>query len=113
AAPWIGQTLNSVFSQTYSDYEVIVVDDGSADNTREIVQQFAERVRLIDQPHRGVAAARNAGIAGSRGELVVQLDADDLWLPTALATLVPAFDDPTVGLVCSDVLVWDERTPWD
>ena len=113
AAPWIGQTLDSVFAQTFTDYEVIVIDDGSTDNTREIVQQFAERVRLIDQPHRGVAAARNAGIAGSRGELVVQLDADDLWLPTALATLVPAFDDPTVGLACSDVLVWDERTPWD
>jgi glycosyltransferase involved in cell wall biosynthesis len=113
AAPWIGQTLDSVFSQTFTDYEVIVIDDGSTDNTREIVQQFGDRVRLIEQPHRGIVAARNAGIASSRGELVVQLDADDLWLPTALAALVPAFDDPAIAAACADVLVWDERTPWD
>jgi len=113
AAPWIAQALESVFSQTFTAYEIVVIDDGSTDNTREIVQRFGERVRPIDQPHRGLVAARNAGIANSWGELVVQLDADDLWFPTALAALVPAFEDPAVAAACTDVLVWDERTPWD
>jgi glycosyltransferase involved in cell wall biosynthesis len=112
AEAWIAQTLQSIFAQTYTSYEVIVVDDGSTDRTADIVRRF-EGCVLISQPNRGLGAARNAGIAGSRGELIAQLDADDLWFPTALAALVPAFDDPAVGVACADVLIWDEKTPWD
>jgi len=113
AAPWIAQTLESVFSQTYTDYEMIVVDDGSTDGTAEIVRRYGERVRLISQSNRGTGAARNTAIASSRGELIVNLDADDLWFASALAALVPAFDDPAVGIACTDVLLWDEKTPWN
>jgi glycosyltransferase involved in cell wall biosynthesis len=82
------ETLQSVSSQTYEDLEITVVDDGSADDTAEIAQAYAQtdpRVTLIRQPNGGVAAARNAGIRASAGAFVAFIDADDLWHPTKIA----------------------------
>jgi glycosyltransferase involved in cell wall biosynthesis len=84
AEPFIERTLDSVLSQTYKNLEVIVVDDGSTDATREIVARIAEhdgRVHVLVQRNQGVAAARNAAIAHSRGEFVAPVDADDIWFP--------------------------------
>ena len=79
----IAETLESVASQEFRDYEVIVVDDGSDDNTLQIVKQFAW-VKLIEQPNSGPGAARNRGVAEARGKYVAFLDSDDLWFPWTL-----------------------------
>jgi glycosyltransferase involved in cell wall biosynthesis len=84
---FIGDTLASALGQTYRNTELIVVDDGSRDSTRVIVDQWAERdsrVRVLAQANHGVAAARNRALTAARGELIAPLDADDLWDPTKL-----------------------------
>lgn len=81
---FIGGTLESALGQTYPNIEVVVVDDGSRDRTRTVVNAWVERdsrVRLLAQENRGVAASRNRAIATARGELIAPLDADDLWAP--------------------------------
>ncbi|MGD9509361.1 MAG: glycosyltransferase family 2 protein [Geminicoccaceae bacterium] len=82
---YLGEALDSVFAQTLPPTEVIVVDDGSTDGTREVIDRFGTRVRYVHQENRGPAAARNKGIALAIGELLAFLDADDLWLPRKLA----------------------------
>ncbi len=99
AERYIGETLESVLAQTYRDFEVVVVDDGSTDGTREIVRNYGEPVRLVEQPNSGPAAARNRGIREARGRFIAFIDADDLWHPEKLALQVPKFDSPQVGLV--------------
>jgi glycosyltransferase involved in cell wall biosynthesis len=84
----IQKTLNSVLDQTWRDYEIIVVDDGSTDGSPEIVRQFSDdRIRLVTQPNAGVSAARNAGIRQSKYSLIAFLDADDLWEPGYMAEM--------------------------
>ena len=85
------ETLNSVFAQTFTDYEVIVINDGSTDNTLELLKDYEPRIRLISQENQGIGAARNRGIDESRGRYVALLDHDDLWLPGKLQTQVNFF----------------------
>jgi len=88
ASQYLPQTLESVLQQTFTDFELLVIDDGSADDTENVVRRYAERdsrVRLISQPNQGVAVARNTGIQESIGEFIAFLDSDDLWLPSKLA----------------------------
>lgn len=100
AAACIQEALASVFEQTYTDFEVVVVDDGSTDATVEEVQRWGDRVTLIRQDNRGPGAARNAGIARSRGRLIAFQDADDLWLPDKLQLQVDYFARyPETGLL--------------
>lgn len=80
---YLAAALDSVFAQDYHPLEVILVDDGSTDNTVEVARRYPE-VRIISQPNQGVAAARNAGIAAARGDLIAIQDADDLWVPGKL-----------------------------
>jgi glycosyltransferase involved in cell wall biosynthesis len=84
AAAFIAETIQSALDQTYRDFEIIVVDDGSRDGTPARVAAFGERVRLHQQPNSGVARARNTGVSLARGEWIAFLDADDLWLPEKL-----------------------------
>lgn len=110
AEAFLERTLRTLLTQTYGDFESIVVDDGSTDRSAEIVERLAlgdPRVRLIRQDNGGVAAALNRGLDAARGELVAFLDHDDLWHPTKLARQVEEIDrDPHVGLVgCYSTLV--------
>lgn len=83
----IAHTLRSVFAQTFQDFEVVIVDDGSTDGSVAEVEKFTDsRIRLIRQANAGVAAARNRGIEEAQGELIAFLDADDEWKPEYLAT---------------------------
>lgn len=91
AAETLPATLQSVLAQTYGDFELWVVNDGSRDGTTAVVQaQSDPRIHLIEQGNTGAAAARNAGVAASQGELVTFLDADDRWTPEKLADQVAA-----------------------
>ncbi len=88
-APYVGRALRSVSAQTFRDFEVIVVDDGSTDGSAEVVREHEDaRVRIVKQENAGPGAARNRGLAEASGELVAFLDADDEWLPEFLETCV-------------------------
>lgn len=110
----IGSALRSALNQTLSDIEVLVVDDGSTDDTADIVRQAAKddpRIRLIEQENAGVAAARNAAIAAARGTYIAPLDADDLWYRDKLAAQVARAEagGPEMGMVYSWWVRIDER----
>jgi len=107
-AETISRSLESVLEQDFTDYEIIVVDDGSTDGTREVVEKFGERIRLFRQEGRGAAAARNRAIGESRGRYLAFLDADDTWLPGKLSLQYEYLEaHPTVGLVYSDLATFD------
>lgn len=98
------ETVVSALNQTHRDLEVIIVDDGSTDQTRLVAAQLVERdarVRYVSKPNGGVASARNCGIATARGEFIATLDADDLWQSTKLARQLERFESrgPETGLV--------------
>lgn len=110
-AHFLRRTLNSVKGQTYDDYEVIVVDNGSTDNTREAIESFGwDRVRYFYQNDTGSAAGpRNTGIRASRGSFVAFLDSDDIWYRDKLERVMGLFkNDPDIGLVCNDEFVTKE-----
>ena len=99
---YIGEAIDSVLAQTYTDYEIIVVDDGSTDNTKNIVQAYGDRVHYLYQENQGVASARNLAIEKAQGEFIAFLDADDFFLPAKLAKQVACFEqDSTLGMVIS------------
>jgi len=99
--------LNSVLAQTYRDYEIIVIDDGSSDDTREILTPYAKSIRYFYQENRGIAGARNRGIGESRGACIALLDSDDYWLPRKLEHQIAYLkENPQWGMVatrCSSI----------
>ncbi|MGZ8842134.1 MAG: glycosyltransferase [Pyrinomonadaceae bacterium] len=101
-ARFIEQTIQSVLNQTLRSFEIIVVDDGSTDNTREIVARFGSQVRYVWQHNSGQGAARNRGIKEARGKFIALLDADDYWMADKLEKQIKVFqNDPDLGLVYS------------
>lgn len=102
AAPFLSEAINSVLSQTYTDFELIVVDDGSTDGTSEILNlyQHDNRVRCLFRTHTDRCTAKNIGIENARGQYVAFLDSDDVWLPHKLEQQVIFLDlNPDIALV--------------
>jgi len=101
-ARYLGDAVQSVLNQSYRNFEIIVVDDGSTDNSREVAGQFGDRIRYIYQKNAGLSAARNTGIRASNGSLIGVLDADDMYEQMFLETLVEALkSDPDAdGVYC-------------
>ena len=111
---FVAETLRTVLDQTFADFELICVDDGSTDESASIVQALADtRIILIRQDNAGVSAARNAGITRARGEWVALLDADDLWAPSYLAELYSATVlYPETDMVATRYHASDDVTGW-
>ena len=105
---YVTGAVDSVLQQSYRPLELVVVDDGSTDGTEKLLQPYGSRIRYLYQENRGVAAARNLGIARSSGELVAFLDADDRWLPDKLEAQVAALAArPEAGLGYTNAYLWD------
>ena len=109
AERFIGEAVNSVLEQTYRDFEVIVVDDGSTDKTAEVVKT-CEEVRYLYKENGGTASARNRGVEASRGHYVAFLDADNLWEPEKLEVQIALFErQPSLVWSYTDSLLVDEE----
>ena len=96
---YLRQAVDSVLSQTFTDYELIAVDDGSTDQSPEILQSYGDRIKAIRQSNSGPEVARNTGVAVAQGEYLVMVDSDDALLPHALATydrIIREFDSPPI-----------------
>lgn len=110
---FICATIESVLSQTYRDFEVIAVDDGSQDDSREVLDSFGSSIRCLEHPgraNRGQSASINLGMRNACGELIAILDSDDLWLPHKLAAQVECLEShPEVGLVYGNGWAIDEK----
>lgn len=93
----LGRTIDSILAQTFTDYELVVVDDGSTDETRSVIEGYMKEggVTYVYQKNRGVAEARNTGVASSRGEYVAFCDSDDFWLPQKLEKQMSLFTEQT------------------
>lgn len=108
AGPYLSETLDSVVGQSFDDWEVVLVDDGSEDDTAAIARGYGERVRVLrNERPLGPAGARNIGIDNARGELIATLDSDDMWTPRYLESQVALYDQAVargrpVGVICCD-----------
>ena len=103
----ISETLQSVLVQTFTDFEIVIVNDGSTDNGFEVVSKFSDnRINLFQQENKGAAAARNLGIEKATGELIAFLDADDYWFPNHLEEIFKLYTDfPNCGMYGSRYLM--------
>lgn len=111
SARYLPEAIASVLDQTYSSYEIIVVNDGSTDDTKEVLIPYADRLRYFEQENQGVSAARNRGIYLARGELIAFLDADDIFMPQKLEQQVAVFESqPDLGILNSGYqIITEER----
>lgn len=104
---WIlKEAIESVLMQDFTDFELIVVDDGSTDNTLDILGDYRKKLTVIEQHNQGVSAARNRGIKSASGKYVAFLDSDDLWLPQKLSRQVEYFDSHPEVLICQTEEIW-------
>lgn len=104
----IAESVESALGQTFTEFEVIAVDDGSTDISAEVLSRYGARIRVLTQPNRGLSAARNAGVRLGTAEYVAFLDADDIWEPEMLERTVAALDRlPHSVLAYTDVTVVD------
>jgi glycosyltransferase involved in cell wall biosynthesis len=102
----VGEAINSVLSQSYDDFELIVIDDGSTDETKELVSSYIPRITYLYQGHQGVSAARNRGIASARGDYISFLDSDDLWLREKLSSQMRFMEPHPEYLICYTDEIW-------
>jgi glycosyltransferase involved in cell wall biosynthesis len=106
---FLQQAIESVLEQSYRNHEIVVVDDGSTDDTREMLKPYLDKITYIFQENRGASVARNQGILHSRGAYIAFLDADDVWLQGKLDRQMQFFrDHQDVGLVCGELEHWME-----
>ena len=107
-AAYIAETLESIFAQTYTNYEVIVVNDGSPDTEEfeRAIAPYLDRLRYLKQENLGASVARNAGVKAARGEFIAFLDADDLWQPNYLHQQLKFIRERNSDLVCADATMF-------
>jgi glycosyltransferase involved in cell wall biosynthesis len=104
---WIlKEAIDSVLNQDFKNFELIVIDDGSADGTGDIIDAYGSEIKAVQQPNKGVSAARNRGIAAAEGQLIAFLDSDDLWLPKKLSRQVDFFDSNPDAVINQTEEIW-------
>lgn len=110
AAEFMGETLDSVFAQTYKNFEVIVVNDGSSDTAEleQVLQRYPSRLIYIKQENQGAAVARNTGLRAANGEFVAFLDADDRWSPAFLEKQMNLLNSTSADLVFADAMLFGD-----
>src|SRR5690349_19362823 len=116
AGKYIADSIRSVIAQTWPDWELLVVDDGSSDDTGAIVKEFVARdprIRYFFQENSRLGKARNTGLKNARGELIAFLDSDDLWLETKLALQTRAMNENHADVVFSDCYVFNDANTAD
>jgi Glycosyl transferase family 2 len=110
-ASFLGQAIESALAQTYENFEVVVVDDGSTDCSREVIVRYGDRIVPVMKENGGQASAFNAGFAASHGDIICFLDSDDLFLPDKLSRIVEIFeDDPRTGWCFDKVREFDHES---
>ncbi len=102
----LAEAIDSVLAQTFTDFQLIVVDDGSTDNTTDILSAYQDEIVCIRQENSGVSAARNRGINSASGDFIAFLDSDDLWLPEKLFHQVRFFNENKEALICQTEELW-------
>ncbi len=100
------KAIDSVLKQNYKNFELIVVDDGSTDDTEALVSEYAKSIKFVQQPNLGVSAARNKGLSISSGALITFLDSDDYWEPEKLSAQVEFFNANPNALICQTEEIW-------
>ena len=100
------EAIDSVLAQDFTDFELIVVDDGSTDDTGQVLAAYDQKVIAVHQSNRGVSAARNRGIGAASGQLIAFLDSDDLWLPRKLSTQVDFFHSNPDAVINQTEEIW-------
>ena len=100
------EALQSVLAQNYKPLELIIVDDGSSDDTMEKLKPFMEQIIYLKQENKGVSAARNIGIKKSKGEFIAFLDSDDLWLPSKISCQINFFNSNPSAIICQTEEIW-------
>jgi glycosyltransferase involved in cell wall biosynthesis len=111
AAAHVGETLDSVFAQTFTDYEVILINDGSPDSVplERVLEGYGDKVIYVTQPNGGPSRARNTGIRKARGRYVALLDSDDIWMPGYLGEQVRSLQaDPTLDVIYSNGVIFGD-----
>jgi glycosyltransferase involved in cell wall biosynthesis len=104
------RAVESVVNQSYANLEILVIDDGSTDNTKEVIDGIDERLRYIYQENAGVSAARNTGIKNTKGEFIAFLDSDDIWLPWKLELQINLLNsDKNIGMIWSEMSAVDDK----
>ncbi|MFH2011550.1 MAG: glycosyltransferase [Pseudomonadota bacterium] len=107
---YLRETLDSIVNQTYKDWELIVINDGSSDSTESIIKEYMDKgfpIIYHYQENKGLGYSRNEALKRSRGKFIAFIDHDDLWMPEKLEKQMPLFDDPEIGLVFSDSIVFN------
>ena len=109
AAPYLAESIESVLAQTYKNYEILVVNDGSSDETISVAKKFEPHIKLFSQENGGPASARNLAIKYAAGEYLAFLDSDDFWLPDTLMAQVEYLDsNPQIGLVYGEAIMFTQ-----
>jgi glycosyltransferase involved in cell wall biosynthesis len=109
ASAWITETISSVLEQDFNDYEIIVVNDGSTDETADVIASFGDKVKCIHKKNGGQASARNAGIKIAKGKYIAFLDSDDLWIKEKLKLQLELIKTSDVKWVYSDAIAFDNH----
>ncbi len=115
ASKFLNEAINSVLKQTFQNYELILIDDGSTDNSYEICEMFAKndnRIKIIHKENSGVSDTRNYGLKIAAGKYICFLDADDIFSPLFLESMLKIIDDENISLVCCDCETFEENIPF-
>ncbi len=102
----LARALDSVLAQDYGDIDIWVVDDGSTDDTRDLLQSYQGKIQVLTQSNKGVSAARNLGIQKSQGQFIALLDSDDAWEPDKISCQIQFFTAHPQAMICQTEEIW-------